>query len=569
MINIFHIIQVFLRMFSCSRIFGWGEGGENFAGVVRRINPLIDSVLGQVDDIMVDNNYQRVKKRLDEFEGQRQSLGRKNMLDMRYNDALMQLQSNPDALYKDKVFLDKTSPDFQQHEAFTRYNNYKAMQDPNALGPDGKPVAPMSIDDFINSDNVPSTVKEDLIAKGLLQQSKVQLDDNELQNLITTTAGLTAEDIAFRNEMNAKNLNTKDYNREVAKYIQNSEGDLTSRGRLANSLFKRTVGLGQDLQILPNTKEFKYEKIGDDLYQINNTDGSVKKVVAGEANVTPFSKEARVVQNPDGTFSKEIDFVDKKGNLKTKKYNATQDEYDIYRTQVEDKTWSKQERMQQGLDNKISFRGMFPGGSSKKKGSGSKTELDAVDSKRLSEIKEWGISGDKWAKMNDLQKNDYIVKEKQLADLYFKGDVKKLQEVKEKIISGKNEKQQIQAYLEYINGEDTDGTDTGGLIPVVIPPKGKETAPLNKIKAANDIIDSRTAKMKKEFSNIKEFDKSTLKLVNSVADKVNQRIKDTITSWGRSDLTPEQWKQEILKVNWSGTELGILKIILKENGIEL
>jgi len=560
-------------MFSCSRIFGWGEGGENFAGVVRRINPLIDSVLGQADDIMVDNNYQRVKKRLDEFEGQRQSLGRKNMLDMRYNDALMQLQSNPDALYKDKVFLDKTSPDFQQHEAFTRYNNYKAMQDPNALGPDGKPVAPMSIDDFINSDNVPSTVKEDLIAKGLLQQSKVQLDDNELQNLITTTAGLTAEDIAFRNEMNAKNLNTKDYNREVAKYIQNSEGDLTSRGRLANSLFKRTVGLGQDLQILPNTKEFKYEKIGDDLYQINNTDGSVKKVVAGDGKITHASgMNPRIIEDknsPTGYSYKTFN-QDKKGNIKPMVTpGATESEWQNQLSLDADKQFTQEDAINKNFGNKISFRGMFPGGSSKKKGSGSKTELDAVDSKRLSEIKEWGISGDKWAKMNDTQKNDYIIKEKQLADLYFKGDVKKLQEVKEKIISGKNEKQQKQAYLEYINGEDTDGTDTGGLIPVVIPPKGKETAPLNKIKAANDIIDSRTAKMKKEFSNIKEFDKSTLKLVNSVADKVNQRIKDTITSWGRSDLTPEQWKQEILKVNWTGTELGILKIILKENGIEL
>ena len=464
MINIFHIIQVFLRMFSCSRIFGWGEGGENFAGVVRRINPLIDSVLGQVDDIMVDNNYQRVKKRLDEFEGQRQSLVRKNMLDMRYNDALMQLQSNPDALYKDKVFLDKTSPAFQQHEAFTRYNNYKAMQDPNALGPDGKPVAPMSIDDFINSDNVPSTVKEDLIAKGLLQQSKVQLDDNELQNLITTTAGLSAEDIAFRNEMNAKNLSAADYNRAVRNYVMESQGDLTSRGRLADSLFKRTAGIGQDLQIAPD--KIDYKTVDGKLLRVNETTGKVETTYEGEANVTPFSKEARVVQNPDGTFSKEIDFVDKKGNLKTKKYNATQDEYEIYRTTVENKTFSAQEKMQQSLDNKKDFYGyrISTGGTGKKKSGGTViNQLDDVQKKGLSDIKSWGLSGSKWATMNDLEKQEYIDKEKELAKLYTNGDIKKLQEVKENIIKSKGKNSDEKAYLEYLNngaGEDTPQQDS-------------------------------------------------------------------------------------------------------------
>jgi hypothetical protein len=329
MVNLFHIIQVFLRLFSCSRIFGWGEGGENFAGVVRRINPLIDSVLGQADDIMVDNNYQRVKKRLDEFEGQRQSLGRKNMLDMRYNDALMQLQSNPDALYKDKVFLDKTSPDFQQHEAFTRYNNYKAMQDPNALGPDGKPVAPMSIDDFINSDNVPSTVKDDLIAKGLLQQSKVQLDDAELQNLITTTAGLTAEDIAFRNEMNAKNLSAADYNREVRNYVMNSQGDLTSRGRLADSLFKRTAGIGDGLQIAPD--KIEYKTVGDSLLRLNETTSEIKELYKNKKpdKKQILSGDERYVEE-GGKFFREYTV-----------YNDTKDELEIKRQPVSEKEYLK------------------------------------------------------------------------------------------------------------------------------------------------------------------------------------------------------------------------------------
>lgn len=537
---------------------------SEFADVLRRENPAIDAIIAGAGDIVATNKYRDIDAMLNQMQQQRGDILRRQNLEMKYQNGINMLKNSPDMLYNTAYQVDKYNPNLEGTDAFARYNFYKKQMAENNAG------MPKSFEDFVAGDE-PSKIE--LLNKGLASQTKNVIGDDEIKNLIYKQGGFTPEEIDWYNNKTKDLKDRKQFNQELMDMVTRNQAILTSKGEVGKRYFDALKNRAANMEIVPEKGEFKFEKIGDDLYRFDAF-GGFEKVVTGTPKLTPMTEiKTRVVKNDDGTYSFKVPMKNDKGDVQFKMVpGATENDFNIQEAEDVNKATDFFEKRDYMQGQKIEFKTMFPSLGKKGSKGSQKTQLDDVEKKQLSDIKSWGLTGRNWALMNDSEKKKYTDREQELAKLYFNSDVKKLQEVKESIIKSKGKNSDEKAFLDYLNSREdgTDGQQTPlSGFPVMNPPKN--TAPVTneknqKIqKIYKDEAEKRKQQYISELKNSGKFNDGQFTAVKKATEKIFNRFNDIIGNWGRTDLTPKQWREEFLKVNWNQTEYEILKQMFKNS----
>lgn len=250
----------------------------------------ISDLLGNVNDVIVGDNYTKALQELAKFEDQKNQLARfenlnKNFLGLDLNNVPTKKQvqlpgfnfENPEFLNTDagKKFMDdqtKVNPDAKNTKYTTKdIENYLSIHSPEAI----------------------ENLKLDPRFYGL-QQSEMPLNKDEYENEAYRTAGFTDEDIMFYNDYKNKKLDPKGFNKSIDVFVGKKMLDLMSQGSYGDSRAKMLANLGAGMKY--DKDELmgpQYDTIKDSfdntwLIEKGHPERLLKKLFEGKDNIRPF-----------------------------------------------------------------------------------------------------------------------------------------------------------------------------------------------------------------------------------------------------------------------------------------
>jgi hypothetical protein len=204
------------------------------AVLLKKINPDLQEGIGNVNDILVTNNYGKAQKHIEDIR-QKQDKVKKFTV---YNYALNNTNLAPEDYYK----TDKGFELNEGYETSKAYQDYvKAIDENNKTTGNIKAPDPTEFKSFVTQK---PEYYEELYKNGQLKQNKVPLTTDELKLKMYEKAGIKPEDIGWFSEM-SNTFDPNAENRRLNELIINKTPQLTSiYGKLGDKyaqLFAREV----------------------------------------------------------------------------------------------------------------------------------------------------------------------------------------------------------------------------------------------------------------------------------------------------------------------------------------
>lgn len=245
-----------------------------FVNFIRRNNPVIDSILGNINDITVKSN---LKDALDELKGFKKQRDDYNKF-ATYQSAL----NNVNLQYEEYF---KPTEDFKFNvgeDMLSGTETYKALVDTmkakqpadNTTGGEQQPmkISEEEFKQFIK--NNPDYYKE-LFDKKYISTVYEPITREEADKKRYEKAGLTdPNEIAWFNEYAKKRFNPNDYNEKLTQFVYGKQPGLTSRGRLGDSQYQMLANYAGMLGITPRESEDPMSKIDPGKWQVGDFNGS-------------------------------------------------------------------------------------------------------------------------------------------------------------------------------------------------------------------------------------------------------------------------------------------------------
>lgn len=250
----------------------------------------ISDLLGNVNDVIVGDNYTKALQELAKFEDQKNQLARfenlnKNFLGLDLNNVPTKKQvqlpgfnfENPEFLNTDagKKFMDdqtKVNPDAKNTKYTTKdIENYLSIHSPEAI----------------------ENLKLDPRFYGL-QQSEMPLNKDEYENEAYRTAGFTDEDIMFYNDYKNKKLDPKGFNKSIDVFVGKKMLDLMSQGSYGDSRAKMLANLGAGMKMVPPEYATMKDAFGGVYYYDKDKPWEFNKMIEGPGEEI----NSQLVRNP-------------------------------------------------------------------------------------------------------------------------------------------------------------------------------------------------------------------------------------------------------------------------------
>lgn len=238
--------------------------------------------------------------------------------------------------------------------------------------------------------------------------------------------------------------------------------------------------------------------------------------------------------NDDGeeVYVKRYPRIDSSGRIIPGEY----DEVPVSQQEYEIKTDTPQNKVDRQTDA-IRDRKSFSSPRVSRKSTTPKLTKSETDD--YNDIVSYGNMGKGWENKTYKQKQDYIKKEQELANRLFGGDVKRLQETKEKILNSDTKEGKM---ILKDGMKDPDKTKGDGV---------KDENKVKEIDTDSQIVNQKRQEYAKELKTQEQ---------TQALDRVATWFEDVTgpDGWNRSDLTIEEWIGEIEQEKWNDIEWAIL-----------
>lgn len=496
---------------------------SKLVSILRDNADLLNSLFGNVNDLIVKSRYSDIMNELSTYEKQRNDYNR--YLSMSDKVAGVSLD---DSEYYNTVTnkgINYDDPNFQKSGAFTKYNE-QLKQDYLKNNPDDPNGEKMNLtftnEDFIKYLEQNPDLQNEINTKYMKDvQSKTLKTKEELSNHIYNKAGFTPEDVQFYNGY--KQPNPTEFNNNLTKVLYDNYAGLISSGSyqdLYAKMLQNKVGL---LGIMPKP-ESDYQIISDEkngtLIYANKKNPNDRKIVQYRDpklnQKKPELDYSLVTQEADGKFYYYNDvwndnaFGGKGGYEKQLLRELSPDEVTEYNRKMDI-------QLKQGeFDPSNNKRGR----SSRRSVSGDgMTDKDKTVAKKLHRL---GELNSFYNKMSGAQKKEYKQLQKELID-EFKGNYDALNKSAEDVYNSSGKKKDLSKIVKEI------GSNNG-------------QSELDKIDAKGN--------NKKSFFGIdysSDYEKADQSQKQAL-DNVSNWVKGILDGWKRKDpreIPINDWAREI------------------------
>ena len=488
--------------------------------LLRDQRPLLESLYGNIDNLIVENNSEKALRFIENADKKDKEYSKwKNI-----NNSISSVNITDDDLYNVEKSVNYDDPLIKNTDAWKKYDEYKnsildefnksKTTGDNTTAGETTPVSEpsiMSFQDYLNTD---PAMLNDITSKFQVEK-KTAKEIDELKKDIYKKANLSEEDINFYSQY--KPPFVEEYNKSLYDIVYQNYPKLQSRGSLGNTLAENFSGrllnkLLKDSEPVKKKVDFHdgykwiFDEYGNEL--------SREKIEKNEDKKFNLSGDAQIIAIPDENGNLRYGFFEPDPNAndygnqgwKFTGIVPTQDQIDEF-TET-----GKYEKKKTGGTGRGGRRGSGP----KSEDTGqSQFEKDSVAKlKEFARLKSESASSG-WDKFSKDVDQYGLEKESAEAKKYFE--------------------------LEKDLQSRFPGMDVHSL--------------------ANDIYkeDFKKGKNKKTEAQYLEERVAEEEEYNTANQNVEDFWKSVTDAWGRSDLTAEQWADEILQEDWSDMERKVLK----------
>lgn len=474
--------------------------------------PQIKELIGNIDDVYSLDDFDKAMEKFGAIKQYKQDVQRFGQLKNKYlgvdlNSIPMDREVDTETINPD--YLNLLPEDMMPSSV----KEYTAYQD-RLKGEDGNfTQQPIAFDEYIKT--IPGyydDLKTNHPGAFKTVKQKQALTDEELQQAYDLATGMTPEEIKWYKENEGK-FTPQQANEVLMQMISQTAPTLQSSGSLGNTLSERYKNEGM-MQMLNDKKtEYKthFDNNGNMIY-FDPTDPTKFKVVQYGKGKSEFTDDInkvgyRIVEK-DGKYVYQFP---SEGGWVDSKLEATPEQYDAYNTTLTDKGLSYEDKREINSSfkttrtprrRKVGSNNVNFGNF--KPGDFSKMTIESLDKLSVGDLSE-------------------LKKYKK----YLPNDVKR--EFEKRIQSGS------------LDTEDSmdDNTNTNS----------QSFQYAGELLPAND--------RKELYDGANEDEKQALANVESF-------FNDVVTAWGRNDLTPEEWRNQIGQQEWTDLEYAIVKNLFKK-----